>query len=358
MALALPLSITLTGQISLQVSDLPSPGDIQISVKTDSVQATTLAPGNAGADVLWDYSYLLPCCGNLEASYDTVTWENHDATSNAAYFPLSNIVQKDECYIYHSHVTHLDETVCYYNHYIKDPAGLLFYGLEKPVNALFENYLNIFPLLAYGDSIAHNAKIHIPISSDSLLVYHIEGYSIADAWGTLTTPATTAPAIRIFTSETIYDTLYVNGIVEQANAYPGNYYYKWYTKDLGFPLLEISKGYLTQQFPFVQQVKYAKTSIVSATDDDPISAVLKNIKVYPNPFSTNIAIQFSLPESEKVSAIIYDIMGKEIYAQPETTMPPGTQQIVFDPGNLNPGAYYLRMNIGDKSAFIKVIPLK
>lgn len=354
----LPLSITLTGQISLQVSDLPSPGDVQISVKTDSVQAATVSPGNAGADVLWDYSYLLPCCGNLEASYDTVTWENHDATPNAAYFPLSNIVQKDECYTYHSHVTHLDETVCYFNHYIKDPAGLLFYGLEKPGNALFENYLNIFPLLEYGDSIAHNAKIHIPISTDSLLVYHIEGYSVADAWGTLITPAATAPTLRIYTAETIYDTLYVNGIVKQANAYPGNYYFKWYTKDLGFPMLEIAKGYLTQQFPFVRQVKYAETSIVSSTDDEPAAAVLENIKVYPNPFSTQITIQFTLPESEKVSAIIYDMTGKEIYARPETTMPPGTQQIVVSPDNMDSGAYYVRLNIGDKSAFKKLISLK
>ena len=299
-------------QIILDINDLPNVGDVQISVKVDSTQGLMLLPGNSGNNVLWDFSNLLPCCGTIESSLDTMVWEEHTSTPNAAIFPLSNIANKENCFIYHSHVTHVDETDCYYNHYIKDSTGLLYYGLEYPAKSTFNNYWNIFPLLSYGDSLQHTATIHIPISVDSTRIYHIDYSSFADAWGTLITPDTTLEVIRIYTTETVFDTLYVNGVVQQVNNYTDNYYFRWYTKNLRFPVLEIAKGMQTQQPPFSQKVKYSKqlVSVVGITDNN--SALFEKIKVYPNPFNNDITIVQPFRNSSEL--IIYNVMGEIIYA--------------------------------------------
>lgn len=302
---------SLYAQIILDINDLPKVGDVQIIVKVDSAQGVILQPGNSGDNVLWDFSNLLPCCGTVESSLDTLIWEEHSSTLNAAFFPLSNIVNKEKCFTYHSHDTHQDETDCYYNHYIKSNTGLLYYGLETPTKATFNDYWNIFPLLTYGDSLQHTATIHIPISPDSVRIYHIDYLSVADAWGIVITPDTAVDAIRIYTTETVFDTLYINGVLQQVYNYTDNYYYRWYAKNLGFPVLEIAKGMQTQHPPFLQKVSYAKQlNTVTGILDNSID-LFEKIKVYPNPFNNDITIV--QPFSKSSELIIYNVMGEIIY---------------------------------------------
>ncbi|MEK6614773.1 MAG: hypothetical protein AABZ32_01480, partial [Bacteroidota bacterium] len=101
--------LSLHAQIVLNTSDLPSAGDVQISVKVDSLQALTLSSGNIGANVLWDFSNLLPCCNSLQNAYDTLKWILPSSTAYYSNFPLSNLAYKRDCYKVHSHITHKDE---------------------------------------------------------------------------------------------------------------------------------------------------------------------------------------------------------------------------------------------------------
>lgn len=341
----LMFSFILSAQIVLNLNDLPKVGDSQISVRVDSLQGLNIQHGNPGTNMLWDFSNLLPCCGTVELSTDTLTWENHDATPNSTVFPLSDIVHKEKCYISHSHVTHLDETLCYYNHYIRDNSGLLYYGLEDPVNIAFTNYWNVFPLLAYGDSLQNTAIVHIPISSDSNRVYHIDYFSIADAWGTIKTPDSTVEALRVYTYETVFDTLYINGNPQQINSYTGNFYYRWYSKELGFPVLEIAKGMQTQVPPYYTQVKYAKklASSGGTTDSNKIDTLAENIKLYPNPFSDFAT--FSLPQREKpyeYSLSFTDVLGREI----RTYRNIKSKELLIKKENLTAGIYFYELSDG------------
>jgi hypothetical protein len=296
-------------QIVLDIRDLPDIGDQQVSVKVDSLQASNLLPGNAGANVQWDFRNLKPCCGVSIASHDTVFWENHATSANAAFFPLSNLVRTEKCRIYHSHTTHQDEKECSFTHYIIDSNGLWRYGMEDPKNFLFVSNWNIFPLLSYGDSLKTVTKLHVPVSNDSIRVYHILNSSVADAWGVISTPDTTASVIRIYTAEVVYDSLFVKGNLIQSDVYTGNYYYRWYSKNLGFPVLEIGKGMQIQKPPFYQKVNYSshKNTILSVPEND----ILNRIKIFPNPFSSYINI--SLGENFKNASIsIFDLTGQMI----------------------------------------------
>lgn len=57
-------------------------------------------------------------------------------------------------------------------------------------------------------------------------------------------------SLTIYTKETVWDSIYVNGIGQQVNFQSGNYYYKWYAKDKGFPVMQINKGILEKRSDF------------------------------------------------------------------------------------------------------------
>ncbi|TSA31709.1 MAG: T9SS C-terminal target domain-containing protein [Porphyromonadaceae bacterium] len=330
-------------QIILDINDLPVASDIQISIKVNGLQAATLSPGNAGINVQWDFSNLNPCCGTPEASYDTVVWGDHASTANAGYFPLSDIVRKENCFTYHSHVTHQDETQCYFSHYVKDTMGLWRYGMEDPVNFLFVSYWNFFPLLSFGDSLKTITKIHVPVSNDNIRVYHILSTSVADAWGVITTPDTTANVIRIYTAEIVYDSLYVNGKLQQNVVYAGNYYYRWYAKNLGFPVLEIAKGMQTQQPPFDQQVRYSShlNTLLSVPEND----VSDKVRIFPNPFSSFINIYFG--ENNKNSSLsIFDATGKTVMKITSVN-----SEYKVQASELSPGIYFYEIVNKQKEIF-------
>jgi len=331
-------------QISLDIDDLPQPDNIQISVRVDSAQGVNLLPGPSGADVSWDFSTLDPCCGNLLTSQDTISWMNHDATPNAGYFPLSNIARKERCYTYHSHVTHTDFTECYFDHYVRDNSGLSMYGIEDPAEVVLGSTLSVFPLLAYGDSAQNEAKIHIPVSGDSLRIFHIITKSVADGWGTIIVPDTTAKVIRIKTTETVYDTLYVNDVVADVHVYPDNYYYRWYAKKTGFPILQVNKGFQNQLPPYFQQVQYyaKSTSALGITESNPANG----FHVFPNPFSSVVTLRPD-PGRIPVSVTLFNSIGKSVHLHDINT----DNMIVINGTGLPSGIYFYTVVMDNKDYY-------
>jgi hypothetical protein len=179
--------------------------------------------------------------------------------------------------------------------------------MEEPSKYLFDSNWNIFPLLAYGETFDSSAEFHVPVSDDTVRVYHVLSKAVADGWGVISTPDTTAEVIRIYTTETVYDSLFVKGTLKNSSVSPGNYYYRWYTKNLGYPVLEISKGLQFQQPPFRQEVRfsYHKSSALSA----PGIAMSEQIKVYPNPFSSTIVLDFG-ENFNNARFSLFDAMGE------------------------------------------------
>jgi hypothetical protein len=332
------------GQITLDIGDLPQPGMVQVSVKVDSTQGGNLSPGASGANILWDYSNLNPCCGNLQASYDTVVWVNHATTSNAGYFPLSNIAQKERCFTYHSHITHQNETKCYFTHYILESIGLLYYGFEEPTNVILDAYWNVFPLLAYGDSLVNFARIHIPVSNDTTRVYHIISKSVADGWGTIITPDTTVQVIRIITTEKVYDTLYVNDVITDVHVYLDNYYYRWYAKKTGFPILEINKGFQKQQQPFFQQVRYS-THRYSPTGINE-NNLSKDIHIFPNPFSSVVTLRLDDGRT-LLSFAIYNSIGRKVITNENVS----ENKIIINGEMMPAGIYFYSVILNNNDTF-------
>ena|GEM_PF-3774771 len=69
-----------------------------------------------------------------------------------------------------------------------------------------------------------------------------------------------------------------------------------------------------------------------------------NIAVFPNPTTGNILLQFNLPEKSAVTVQIFDITGKEIYAQDQGIIEANFQQLPIDVlANCHSGIYLLKV---------------
>ncbi|MEK9136742.1 MAG: T9SS type A sorting domain-containing protein, partial [Bacteroidota bacterium] len=87
---------------------------------------------------------------------------------------------------------------------------------------------------------------------------------------------------------------------------------------------------------------------------------------YPNPFNPLTTISFSLPEQEKVTLRIYDVLGREVRTLVDETLPRGEYQTQFDvrqtdsgqAGELSSGVYFYRLTAGGYVATKKMSVVK
>ena len=67
---------------------------------------------------------------------------------------------------------------------------------------------------------------------------------------------------------------------------------------------------------------------------------------YPNPFSTNTKIKYSVSKSSKVLLKVFDIHGKVIDILVNDEKPAGTYEVTWHAGNLPGGVYFYQLNSG------------
>jgi len=73
-----------------------------------------------------------------------------------------------------------------------------------------------------------------------------------------------------------------------------------------------------------------------------------SIKVYPNPFSDETHVAFTLDKSNSVSMKLYDLPGKLVYQENSRLYPSGENNILINGNNLDNGLYILEVTIGDR----------
>ena len=323
----------LNAQIVLNNNDLPKTGDAQISIMVDSIQSINILPGEKGENVFWDFSSL----SGKES--DTLKWVSATTTTNYSKFPLAILAINTACTKVHSHVTHTDIETCKHDFYIKNENGLFYYGSDIQGISKYSVPRPIFPILKYGDSIKNESRLIYYSSGYTQKVLHVTGYSKADAWGTIKTPAGTVSTIRIFTSETVYDSIYTDGSAILKSKTEGNYYYNWYTRELGFPVLQISKGILSRNSNS-QTVEYAEKLTSVTTGINEVSENQKFATVYPNPFNDRATLKIHQDfNGEKYTLLIFDIYGR-IILKKENNM---ESEVVIERRNMEQSTYFYQL---------------
>ena len=87
------------------------------------------------------------------------------------------------------------------------------------------------------------------------------------------------------------------------------------------------------------------------TGNEPVPAVEQELlQVYPNPFSTQLTLEFSITEFARVKLEIYDLQGRVVTMLADARYTPGTHTLSWDvSGNsqsrLADGIYLARMEV-------------
>ena len=79
-----------------------------------------------------------------------------------------------------------------------------------------------------------------------------------------------------------------------------------------------------------------------------------NMTSFPNPFSGQATLRFSLDQSTEVSVNIYDITGKSVKRIDAGYFSSGENTLTIQQGGLNAGIYILKLNAGSNSGVMKI----
>ncbi|MEM6782555.1 MAG: PA domain-containing protein [Bacteroidota bacterium] len=83
-----------------------------------------------------------------------------------------------------------------------------------------------------------------------------------------------------------------------------------------------------------------------ATEEETLAGTYRLESAFPNPFSATTQIGFSIPQTEEVSIVVYDMLGREVATLANAAYPAGVHQVTLDAANLPSGVYVYRMTAG------------
>ena len=80
--------------------------------------------------------------------------------------------------------------------------------------------------------------------------------------------------------------------------------------------------------------------------------------VYPNPFNSFCAIQFSIPSTGRVEIIVYDILGRQVSMLANTVMNAGEHRLGWNANDMSSGTYFIVLSLLQRSDTKRVIHVK
>lgn len=97
----------------------------------------------------------------------------------------------------------------------------------------------------------------------------------------------------------------------------------------------------------------------SSLGTNDFNIIEKNIINFPNPFSIETEVVFTIKQPTKIAVSVYNLMGMKVYNMPEKIYPGGQNSITLDRNNLSSGNYVLVLkSIGSQNSSSKLITIQ
>lgn len=310
------LSSASFAQVSITETDLsPVPTMAKIAIDTiDVFPSSTLTVGSTGSGQTWNFSTL------VASDIDTVIYTNPAWTPYANVFPGSNyavfnISNGDTTFVFTKKTTAKLEMV---GVAIKDFTGNTnnyFFGNVNPPELLFN-----FPTSLNTAFTNHSVTV-IRLSADEVglggqgfdsirVTQTVDKYVIADATGTMTTPAFTAkPVLRVKQDKTtttdveigivVFGTVTWQNVQSQTTTAKT---YDWHADNMGTPIAtaEIDTTNGNDDISKVTWLYAAPTASIKEVSANEAS-------IFPNPAATFVNFKF---ENAVSKLVVYDVTGK------------------------------------------------
>ena len=340
-------SFQVMAQDTLRSQDLPKNGDIFVLSIGNSFN--NIQPSATGENFLWNYS-------NLESSSQQIDSMVPSSATNPAlsFFFIDNILNTNRAnhasrgHNFNLGISEFTDVFNYYYNsaleYEQPGLGAIIDSILVPIFYTPHDIIYKLPL-RYNDEDSVSFEFEIDLSSSTIgIYYHVnrKRHNKVDGWGTLITPFGTFDVLRIKSTLTEQDSIYVSAL-NQGIKLPAvtSHEFKWMGTGFGLPILQINTTVIDTQ---VTQILYQDS--IRLTNVSDFTKVISEPLIFPNPASEKIIIRYSLQKKSEVEINLFSVEGGQIFNLTETKTNIGLnfQTIDLSKYNLMEGNYFLKLS--------------
>lgn len=364
------LPILLSSQIS-KVHNSLRPGDEIIKQ-----QVSYGDPGEAGVNILWDFSKQETINEQYNLSYTPAPLWN-DSLYIMGY---NRFGKKDKRFNADDLIVGTEHNTMYYYRIIGD--SLLLLGHENPVAKL--QYVDPYVLMTYPMNYSQTVHSSYTTQGRYSVIEPVQTVgtveTTADAYGKMILPTgdTLNPVLRIKTVQTIEDKLASGNTIKQLETY------RWYTKGYRYPVFETIRNidkadnlisfatsffYPPQDHLYIQSdpenqklldemwtIEEDKQQEQNTDNRGLTTAPLITYKTYPNPVESTLYLDYSLSEDAQVSISLYSVVdGKVFHSMRKQHQQAGDHSQTIDCHRLPTGSYILQIIIDNQMPITQTI---
>lgn len=341
------------GQIIVNQSDLPAPGDtVRLSM---AAGLGSLDPAATGQAYTWDFGSLTPMSQQVDTFINVsatpflfqLVFNNPTDPNKATHAQLMSTLDVvpglslNGVYSFYRSTSSIYSFVGY--------AGE-FNGIPLPAKFSSPDILYKFPM-QYGH--ADSALAILDFSLPGLGAVYIERYrrNYVEGYGTLITPYGENQVLKLRSEITEYDSVYLDTLGQGIAITRIYTEYKWIGKGFDLPLLQITQEGSLQTIAYVDSVRNPSANIPEQTNKR------LGLKAFPNPASGDVTLTFNMEWGAYPSIGIFDLMGREIATKKLAYLSPGTHQVVLDQDifPFSSGNFLIRLSLPEGSSSVMVM---
>lgn len=301
------LTLTLRAQITITQADMPQPGDVFIT--TNALVDLSIDPEETGPNHTWNYETVIP----VSSAGDTFYSQSGLPSVYQLFFFGANLADKIGYNISFSQLSLEDVYLVYKNASASleqyGYAGT-FDGIPIPIVYNSKDVIYHFPL-EFEDADSSNSDFAFGLPGLAYISQNRKRVNEADGWGMITTPVGTFNTLRVKSTITDQDSVYIDTLNYGTNVSVKSYEYKWLSQGSGMPVFQINAQDLLGT-PVITQIIYQDTTFHTAVESI-LSVKEGSPFVFPNPASNQLTIQFAGDISNHFSLVITNITGGLMY---------------------------------------------
>jgi hypothetical protein len=328
---------------------MPSAGDtIRTSISVANENYDFSATGN---NYTWDFSGLMP----ISQRVDTFLSITQTPVSFWPFFITSaNLAAKVNPATLLPGLPEL-EAYRFYNNTgssFKDVGyGILVTGIPLPLKYNNADMIYKFPM-TNGTSHESASGLEVAVPDMGYIMIDRNRSSIVDGWGSLTTPYGTFEVLRLKSTVSEYDSMYIDSL-QQGIPLQRNYIeYQWIGKNFGIPLLSATADEVFgTTIVYIDSVRNIDVGIGE-------KQLAGRFNVFPNPVLDKINFNLNLKKDVLADISLYDMTGNCVYHENAYRLNAGNQQtaIAFNTACTPSGVYIIVLRIDNQlftSRFVK-----
>lgn len=346
------LPFLVKAQITITNADLPSSGDmIQFS---EAAATTPVDVTLTGANYTWDFSMLQYASQDVDTFlsvfatplvYNLVFGFNSNQATRGIDLSAFPQVPISDVYGFFNKSS---------NNYKQTGYGASINGITTPISFINHDIIYDFPInFGNQDSSDSNYSIVIPGLASAIGSQH--RVNNVDGWGSITTPYGTFNALRIVSTLTGEDSIYLDTLgFGFSSPRQLTREYKWLANGQDIPILQINTTEVLGT-ETVTLIKY-RDSLRVPTAINEINNDLQ-LTLSPNPSKGgNVFLNSQSTKSVDLFCSIYSVDGQLVYQQ-SLKIPAGNQQVQLSTGenSLSSGTYIIHLSNSSSSSFLKMM---